>query len=203
MLKRTKTISPFHSKQFPRKISFYLTESNNSRQAPMCKLINYTPSDSNNQTLAVVYSTTTSVYSTLSFKNVNKNLLINDVITLDTTNQSLRYYTGFLNTVYYPLVNKFKLIGRHFKLKKKNKNFLVCSLNQSHKAYFLIKARFITLKLKPKKNKLLTVSFLNFYSSRLVADQLNKFRDLNKYTHKGIKSINQYKFKRKGKSTAI
>ena len=156
----------------------------------------------NIQYKTIFYSTITGTYSSLSFNNVNKKLVSKGIISLD--NRSLsNIHINFLNTIYYPTINKFKLIGRHFKLKKKNKNFLVCSLNQSHKAYFLIKSRFVNLKLKPKKNKLLALSFLNFYSNRLVVDQLNKFRDLNKYTHKGIKSINLYKFKRKGKSTAI
>ena len=153
----------------------------------------------------LVFFSINNIYTLVSEKLINKNLIFRDVLQTNSlffNNYSAKkVITSFLDTINYPLISKFKIEGRVFRVKKKTNNLLLCQLNYSHKIYFLKEVPLSYYKIKTKKGRLLFIYLLNFSFKKLLYLFNKKLRSRNIYTKKGLTNKNQLIYVRKRPSS--
>ena len=151
----------------------------------------------------LVFFNINGVYTIVSESLVNKSLICKNLVQFGSLNSNhLSTITKhFLNTISYPLISKFKVEGRVFRVKKKTNKLLLCQLNYSHKIYFLKEIPLSYYRIKSKKGRLLFIYFLNFSFKKLLFLLNKKLRPRNVYTKKGLTNKNQLIYVRKRPSS--
>ena len=105
---------------FNNRFSTLLVKKDTSNSIKYIKYINQVQKKSD-----LIFFNINGVYTTLNSPLVNKRLIFkNLIISNNFTENSLKTTTNyFLNTLSYPLISKFKIEGRVFRVKKKQINF--------------------------------------------------------------------------------
>ena len=168
-----------------------------------------------NKRTVTIFLTTQGLYSLIDIELLNLNLLSNsflktlikkNVCFINNYKESYKIklvLNDYINALCYPVVYKFKLLGRYYKIKKKTNNFLHCYLNYSHKMFFLNKVKYTFFMVKIKRGRVLLVSNLNLNITHESLYPFNTLRRLNFYTSKGFKLTFLSKIRRKGKGPMI